>query len=117
MEKQVVKIISMLLVLNAGASFAASMTVTAINDSPNSALVTIGDNSPVNLAPNQVKYLSVEYKYSDRINYQSSGIAQTGSACQYPILVGNQTVKLTGITISITQDAQSKKANCMIGWE
>ncbi len=50
MKKQVIKIISTLLILNAGAAFAASMTVTAINDSPNSASVTIGNNSPVNFA-------------------------------------------------------------------
>ncbi len=110
-------VISILLAININTSFAANTRITAINDSPNRAIVTIGRNAPVTLAPSEIKYLSADFKYSDPLVFQSVGLGQSSTNCQFPVLTGNQHIQMTGITISITQDPQSRKVNCLVGWE
>ncbi len=92
--------------------YADTIRITAINESPTSADLTIGTgNQSFTVTPGSVKMFTADYTYPATISIHRLGRFSQNCSWSMP-LVGKQTIR--ALTLNISSDKLSNTPTCLI---
>lgn len=121
MKGLTMSVLSGLILASIGISYADAIRVTVINDAASlvNERLLITPSATVNQQPKQynlpamIKMFTADYNYPGPIQISSSGSLVTCNWVSPPI--GKQVIK--NLTLNISNDATTKKPNCVIDWQ
>ncbi len=114
MNKLLIAGVTGLIIISIETSLADNIRITAIDESPSPASLTIsssmGRNQTVSLNRSDVKMFTAEYKYPAPIFIQANGQV---SKCDWSMpLVGKQTIQM--LSINISKNPSTNTLGCLI---